>query len=175
MATVRDFVRNDLPPQSHAYDDPDLSPIEFLLAVMRDTSLPLPIRISAASAVAPYQHPRSRQDIVPYHCKIIIGGLPPPEPGAGADPTGFHSQDLRSASINVTHGDEAVNLVNIETTSSPPSLAEIEEIKAAVHALRPDLAHLPIPEPRLCACGHWMFGPCPLGEQCRERSSTKLN
>jgi hypothetical protein len=25
----------------------------------------------------------------------------------------------------------------------------------------------------LCQCGHWLFGPCPLGERCRDRS--KLN
>ena len=42
-----------------------------------------------------------------------------------------------------------------------------------INKLRPDLAHVPIPEPRMCRCGHWLFGPCPLGERCRERS--KLN
>jgi hypothetical protein len=64
--------------------------------------------------------------------------------------------------------------------STPPTPAELQEIKAAINKLRPDLAHLPIPEPRLCACGHWIFGPCPLGEQCRDTSSpngdrSKLN
>src|SRR5215831_12443788 len=57
--------------------------------------------------------------------------------------------------------------------SRPPTPAELQEIKAAINRLRPDLAHLPIPEPHLCSCGHWIFGPCPLGERCRDGS--KLN
>jgi hypothetical protein len=30
-----------------------------------------------------------------------------------------------------------------------------------------------VPAPHLCGCGHWIFGPCPLGERCRDGS--KLN
>jgi hypothetical protein len=39
---------------SHAYDNPELSAKEFLLAVMRDRDVPLYLRLKAAKAVAPY-------------------------------------------------------------------------------------------------------------------------
>jgi hypothetical protein len=119
MATVKDFVRNGLPPQTHAYNDPDLSPIEFLQAVYHATHLPMSIRIDAARGLLPYTEPRPATVPSPS-CTIVIPPLASPWP-----------------------------------------------------RLRPDLAHLPIPEPRLCSCGHWMFGPCPLGERCRDKS--KLN
>jgi hypothetical protein len=37
-----------------AYNDPTLSPLDFLLAVMHDTHLPVSIRMDAAKAAAPY-------------------------------------------------------------------------------------------------------------------------
>jgi hypothetical protein len=40
----------------HAYDNPELSAVQFLLAVMRDQSVPLYLRIDAARAAAPYEH-----------------------------------------------------------------------------------------------------------------------
>ena len=39
---------------SHAYDNPDLSAVQFLLAVMRDQSVSLHLRLRAAQAVAPF-------------------------------------------------------------------------------------------------------------------------
>jgi hypothetical protein len=41
MATVADFTRLGLGPQTHAYDARGLSPIEFLQAVYNDPSLPM--------------------------------------------------------------------------------------------------------------------------------------
>jgi hypothetical protein len=38
----------------HHYDGPDLSPKEFLLAVMNDPAVPLSLRVDAAHRVAPY-------------------------------------------------------------------------------------------------------------------------
>jgi hypothetical protein len=174
-------------PHPHAYDDPDLSPVEFLQHVMHATHLPMATRIEAASALLPYTHPTkgsAPRSVVPARCKIIIGGLGPcdPSPSASHDPTGNHSQNRVSLNKTLTRDGRPHAPSNIETTSYPYSLpdysipptpTELQEIKAAVHALRPDLAHLPIPEPRLCACGHWVSSPCPLGEQCREKS--KLN
>jgi len=58
MATVKEFTRNNLPPQTHAYDDPSLDPLEFLQAVYRDQTLPMSIRIDAARALLPYTEPR---------------------------------------------------------------------------------------------------------------------
>jgi hypothetical protein len=195
----------------HAYDAPDIGPLEFLLAVMRAQHLPMATRISAASAAAPFIHPRPNTnsfhiDADHYRCKIIIPDMPelfqrqgqeprtpakefstkdPAKEFAAEDPEQINenSQSFSSSASNrplAQSGDTPV--LNIETTSypptfidysQPPSPQELQEIKAAINRLRPDLAHLPIPEPRLCECGHWMFGPCPLGEKCREKS--KLN
>jgi len=55
--------------------------------------------------------------------------------------------------------------------STPPTPQELAEIKAAINKLRPDLAHLPIPEFRLCPCGHWITGEY----DCCRRELSKLN
>jgi hypothetical protein len=39
---------------AHAYDNPELSAKEFLLAVMRDRDVPMYLRLKAAHAVASY-------------------------------------------------------------------------------------------------------------------------
>src|SRR5262249_4971345 len=109
----------------------------------------------------------------PHRCKIIIGGLGPcdtePEPASPDDPTRNHSQNPSAPNKAVTHNLEAVAPLNTETTSFPPSLvdystpptpAELQEIKAVINKLRPDLAHLPVPETHLCPCGQWIFGDC---------------
>jgi hypothetical protein len=45
--------------------------------------------------------------------------------------------------------------------TDPPTPEEIEEIKAAVHALRPDFdPSLPV-EYHFCPCGHWITGSYP--------------
>ena len=172
----------------HAYNVPGLSPIEFLYAVMNATNQPISIRIEAAKALLPYTHPALKTQIIPPRCTIVIPPLEPRTqdhefcPPPAGDPTGNHSQNPDPASITVTRNGEAVAPLYTETTSNPPSLiaysqppspSDLQEIKAAINRLRPDLAHLPVPEPHLCACGHWIFGPCPLGERCRDRS--KLN
>ena len=59
----------------HAYDDPDLSPLEFLLAVMRDPTVPLEERVATAKATLPYVYipvPVSRE----YEYTIVIPALP---------------------------------------------------------------------------------------------------
>jgi hypothetical protein len=138
-------------PTTHAYNDPDLSPIEFLQAVYHATHLPMSTRIEAASALLPYTNsvPRS---VVPARCKIIIGGLGPCDPSPGAshgashDPTGNHSQNRVSLNKTLTRDGRPQAPPNIETTSYPYSLpdysipptpAELQEIKAAVHAPNP--------------------------------------
>jgi hypothetical protein len=191
---VKDFVRkppSELTGSAHPCDDPGLSPIEFLQAIYRDPLLPMSIRIDAARGVLPYTEPRPAS-IPSLHigCTIVIGGLGPcpshslPDHGSVAeDPEQINtiSQSFsRSGSNNPQPSSEATAPVYTETTSYPPSLpdysippthTELQEIKAAINRLRPDLAHLPIPEPHLCQCGHWIFGPCPLGERCRDKSS----
>jgi hypothetical protein len=198
MATVKEFTRMGLPPQTHAYDDPDLTPIEFLQAVYRDSSLPMSIRIDAARGALPFTEPRPASSPSSHvGCKIIIPPLslepwshicsPWPREGDRASgcpecasgPTRNHSENLLSASITIPHDAELPAPQNLTTNpepstfidySTPPTPAELQEIKAAINRLRPDLAHLPIPELHLCRCGHWMFGPCPLGERCCDRT-----
>lgn len=63
----------------HAYDDPDLSPKDFLLAVVHDSRLPVSVRIDAAAKVAVFEHPRLAQvsqDVTAGVRIIIEGGLP---------------------------------------------------------------------------------------------------
>jgi hypothetical protein len=67
------------PESAHEYNDPDLSPKEFLLAIMRDQRLPVPTRMEAAAKVAVYEHPRlaqTNQDISGGLRIVIEGGLP---------------------------------------------------------------------------------------------------
>lgn len=45
MGTVADITKEGLPPQTHLYNDPDLSPLEFLHAVYRDRTLPMSTRM----------------------------------------------------------------------------------------------------------------------------------
>jgi hypothetical protein len=70
--------REDL--DDHKYNDPDLPPMEFLLAVMHDRRTPMAARIDAAKAVSVYMHPRLAQvtqETITGTKIIIEGGLPP--------------------------------------------------------------------------------------------------
>jgi hypothetical protein len=51
--TVASITREGRGPQTHTYDDPDLSPIEFLQAVYHAAHLPMSIRIDAARGLLP--------------------------------------------------------------------------------------------------------------------------
>jgi hypothetical protein len=67
------------PEDDHAYNEPELSPKEFLLAVMHDRRVPLTARMDAAAKVAVFEHPRLAQVSQDMNAavKIIIeGGLP---------------------------------------------------------------------------------------------------
>jgi hypothetical protein len=62
-----------------AYNNPDISPQDFLLAVMHDERLPMASRIDAATKVAVYVHARLAQvtqDITAGVTIRIEGGLP---------------------------------------------------------------------------------------------------
>jgi hypothetical protein len=59
----------------HAYDAPDLSPKDFLLAVMHDESVPMSLRLKAAHTVAPYVY----TPVLPKEPPVLtirIGGIP---------------------------------------------------------------------------------------------------
>jgi hypothetical protein len=187
--TVKDFVRkspSEAPGPAHPCDAPGLSPIDFLQAIYRDPLLPMSTRIDAARGLLPYTEPRPAS-IPSSHigCTIVIGGLgpcspSPCEPRSPADPTGFHSQNPFGAHITVPRDGEPQAPQNLRTIPEPspfidystsPTPAELQEIKAAINALRPDLAHLPVPEFHLCPCGHWITGEY----DCCRRELSKLN
>ena len=178
-----EFIAPSPPP--HAYNDPDLSPIEFLYAVYRDPRLPMSIRIDAARGLLPYTEPRPACASSSHvGCTIVIGGLgdhgsASPSPGQiNSERQSFplsasNSHQPQSESQGPLYTETPSNPPFIPDYSTPPTPAELQEIKAAINKLRPDLAHHPVPAPHLCGCGHWIFGPCPLGERCCDR--TKLN
>src|SRR6516165_11293293 len=122
MATVADFTRLGLGPQTHAYNDPNLSAIEFLRAVYHDTSLPMSIRIDAARGLLPFTEPRPASIPTPQ-CTIVIPPLPNDHGSVAQDPASVHSI-LQSSSVGAEHshqplsGDESQS--NIETTSHRP-------------------------------------------------------
>ena len=188
---VKDFVRkspSEAPGPAHPCDAPGLSPIEFLQAVYRDPLLPMSIRIDAARGLLPHTEPPPgpRPVYSVPRCTIVIGGPGPYNHGSSPeDPeqTNTNSQSFSVGRSNSHHAQsETPGTPNFEEMNSdhspidystPPTPTELQEIKAVINRLRPDLAPLPVPEPRFCECGHWVFGPCPLGERCRDTS--KLN
>src|SRR5215469_15570658 len=67
------------PQPERAFDNPELSPKDFLLAVMRDRRVPLAARMDAAAKVAVYEHPRLAQTTADVTAGLTIrieGGLP---------------------------------------------------------------------------------------------------
>jgi hypothetical protein len=75
--TSNDQQTNNRP---HLYDNPAITPKNFLLAVMRDPSVPLSLRIDAATfalpLTAPPLGPQPR-----VHPDLVIKVPPLPEPG----------------------------------------------------------------------------------------------
>src|SRR5262249_45368088 len=174
---------------THPCNNPNLSPEEFLQRVMVDDTFSMALRVKAAAALTSIQTKAPVPPITihikdPYSHEYLTRFPWLKEFAAkGPEQVNTNSQSksrIRPDSHHPQSGPQAP--VYTERTSNPPTFIdyskpptpeEIQEIKAAINKLRPDLAHLPVPTPHLCGCGHWMFGPCPLGERCRERS--KLN
>src|SRR6516225_9237934 len=122
MAMRTEFTHQD--PAPRLYNDPSLTPLEFILAVMHDEHLPMATRIQAASAAMPYTNPYPRPtNSFPPRCTIVIGGLGRCDTdhaqGPATDPTRTHSQNPIGANITLTRDGEAGDPVNIETTSYP--------------------------------------------------------
>jgi len=149
------------PPRRHAYNAPDLSPIEFLQAVYNDSSLPMSIRIEAARGVLPYTEPRPAS-IPPFHigCTIVIPPFEPrtPDPGSGTpspEQDNTISQSFSEIADNTCQPSSgAPGSSNMMTTPEPSPFAtlspdEILHLKAIAHRHG-------LPEPHLCSyCGFW--------------------
>src|SRR5215472_9135306 len=71
-----EFTHQGTGPSSHAYNNPNLSAIEFLQAVMHCERLPLPTRLKAAKAPLPFTDAIPRPINHRIGCTIIIGGIP---------------------------------------------------------------------------------------------------
>lgn len=130
------------PTHEHAYNAPNLSAKQFLLAVMDDPTVDMRDRIKAASALLRlYPHdsdPPSLKYIIP-HCHSLSTES---EPGPTMERTGNSSQKTDSSHIAASHSGEPKAPVNIETI--------IEDIRSGN-----------FPEPTLCTrCGHLMPYPC---------------
>src|SRR5262249_46006545 len=119
MATVKEFVRNGLPPQTHAYNDPSLGPLEFLLNVMHAEHLPMSTRVDAARALLLFTEPRPASIPSPQ-CTIVIPPLSYEPWSEVCSPwprsTGNHSQNPDPASKTLTRDDEAGDPQNLTTT-----------------------------------------------------------
>jgi hypothetical protein len=120
MATVKDFVRLDLPPQTHAYDAPDISPLEFLQAVYHDSSLPMSIRIDAARGLLPFTEPAPRPVVQGPTLTIVIGGIEDPEQIIGETQSNFDFRPAKPQPFWTTPGQSY-----IEKTLERMSLSEI--------------------------------------------------
>jgi len=168
---------NSTPPR-HAYDEPNLSPKEFLLAVMRSQHLPLTIRIKAAEGAAPYFTRRPGKThvhpcvdahltyIIPDHPRLREAYEPrTPEQAPPADSHEQNNENSQSFSNSPPNSCqpqlETQAPLNTETNSSPLTFEEIQEVKAAVQRLHPEADLSQVPDHlTLCECGHWVPFPC---------------
>jgi hypothetical protein len=172
---------------THPCNNANLSPIEFLEAVMHDDTFSIALRAKAAKALTSIQTKAPVPPITihiknPYSHEYLTR-FPWLKEFAAKDPEQVNTNSQSKSRIRSDSrqpSSETPGAVNIETNShsptlidysKPPTPAELQEIKAAINKLRPDLAHLPIPTPHLCACGHWIFGDC----RCPPRDPSKMN
>ena len=165
-------------PAPHLYDDPDLSPLEFLHAVYRDSSLPMVSRVQAASALLPYTHSAPRpvvQGYVSYHCRIII---PPFEPRTqdhdAHEGDNRKSQSFSEIANNNHHPQSEIPGPSNMTRSPEPSY--LPDYSAppdpAVFAAALKYGY---PAPHLCSyCGHWLTTTYP-DCICGSRNPSKMN
>src|SRR5215813_6167431 len=126
IRTVASITREGKGPQPHLYDDPDLSPLEFMLAVMRDTTLPLAIRLDAAAKVAPFYHRRLRS--LNPHCTIVIPPLSYEPWAEVCSPwprsTANDSENPSASSKTLSHGGHTPAPANLRGDPEPPSLTD---------------------------------------------------
>src|SRR6516164_351012 len=144
--TVASITREGRGPQTHAYDAPDIGPLEFLQAVYHATHLPMSVRIQAAEAALPYATSFPRPVVQGPTITIVIGGLKDPEQ---INEKSQLKEFLRADNCQPRCGDPGPSY--IEKTLERLSLSEIIKIVANT----PE--HLP---PTCTLCGHPVMFPC---------------
>jgi hypothetical protein len=60
---------------NHLYDNPDLGPLDFLLAVMHSPEVDLTDRIAAAAGLLPYYQPPLKPSVRPWYTNGILGDV----------------------------------------------------------------------------------------------------
>jgi len=151
-----EFTHQNQGPSSHVYNDPDLSAIEFLQAVMHAEHLPMATRIDAARALLPFTEPRPAS--IPSSrigCTIVIGGLGPYDHGsAPKDPDGVNGKSQSfppSASYNHQP---------FLTTPGPSYIEKILE-RMSLDEIIKTVANTPEHLLPICTiCNHPMMYPC---------------
>ena len=178
---------------THPCNNPNLSPEEFLQRVMVDDTFSMALRVKAAAALTSIQTKAPVPPITihikdPYSYEYLAR-FPWLKEFATKDPeqvnTISQSKD-RIRPDNPQLSSETPGPLNTETPSPPQTFkpflstpgpsyiehTEILQVKAAVNKLRPDLAHLPLPDQFYhCSCWDcWFTFPC----DC-PRDASKLN
>ena len=114
--TVASITREGRGPQTHAYDAPDIGPLEFLQAVYHATHLPMSVRIQAAEAALPYANSFPRPVVQGPTITIVIGGLKDPEQ---INEKSQLKEFLRADNCQPWCGDPGPS--NTEMNSNPPA------------------------------------------------------
>jgi len=114
--TVASITREGRGPQTHAYDAPDIGPLEFLQAVYHATHLPMSVRIQAAEAALPYANSFPRPVVQGPTITIVIGGLKDPEQ---INEKSQLKEFLRADNCQPRCGDPGPS--NTEMNSNPPT------------------------------------------------------
>jgi hypothetical protein len=158
---------------------------------MHDDTFSIALRAKAAKALT-LIHTKAPQPPVTVHIRDpysheYLTRFPWLKEFAAKDPEQVNTNSQPKSRIrpdNPQPSSETPGPTNIETNSYPPTLidyskpptpAELQEIKAAINALRPDLAHLPVPEFHLCPCGHWIVGEYDCCRRLSSRDPSKMN
>jgi len=177
--TVASITREGKGPQTHAYDDPDIGPIEFLLAVMRAQHLPMATRIDAAKAILPFTEPRPTSIPSWNGYTIIIPPLCSPWPRTQDRGPSPEQINEKSQSKDFVRGDNRQPLSGAPGPSN--MMRDPEPSYLPDYSLPPDPAVFAaalkygLPEPHLCSyCGHWLTTTYP-DCICASRDPSKMN
>jgi len=166
----------DPEPTRHECDNPNIGATDFLLAVMHDRQLPLATRIDAAAKLLriypdEWFTPRVTIRIPDQHDTLSTGPGPIATDGRLGIGRHFLPRENKARTRSDDNSDAITLRENTDTYtpdySVPPTAQEIEEIKAAVHALRPDYDPSQPVTLHLCACGHWLTFPCDCATRTR--------
>ena len=161
---------------THPCNNPNLSPIEFLEAVMHDDAFSMAVRVKAAKALT-LIHTKAPQPSVtirirdPYSYEYLAR-YPWLKEFATKDPEQINGNSQSKSRIrpdNPQPSSETPGPLYTETNSypqtlidhsKPPTPDEIQQIKAAVHELQPNFDPSQPVQLYLCSCGHWLTFPC---------------